>query len=364
MAALSHRSIAGPSRLPLLASSSSSSLPRSLPRIPPHLCHVPHRDFSNTPYLSSGSNKWSKIRHKKAANDTARGNAFGRLTRDLVAAIRTGGADPISNTRLAILLKKAKEVSFPKDRLERTFEKAQKSGDAGTHVTYEALGPAASNGASIALIIECGTDSPGRTHAKVKEIFNKSGSSGGGRLSSVSHLFQRRGVLRVSPGEGKTFDQVFELALEHGAEEVNEVEESESEGEEKAMSEGKTIIEVSRRTSDEVRFLMAVADHYVLAVLQILCEPTRVNSISSILSSADHGGPHLIHEAEQRMLPIDPPLRIRPTESEEDVQAGDVDGIDGGWIDEEVVERLDKLVELLEETADCQRVWSNIQGWP
>jgi transcriptional/translational regulatory protein YebC/TACO1 len=163
---------------------------------------------------------------------------------------------PESNTRLAVALKKAKELNFPKDRLENTFAKADKSGETLTAVTYEALGPpSAQGGAAVALVIECSTDSPGRTHAKVKEIFNKSASSNY-RLSSVGHLFQKRGVIRLAlaSGEASKFDEVFEVALENGAEEVSEVE-AENEAQGKIVQEGGTIVEVrdAGRWSSEIQ---------------------------------------------------------------------------------------------------------------
>lgn len=246
MTSLSRCAIAGPSRWHTTVTHHQIRIVAS-PLPPLRRTSIPSpRSFSCTPPHPSGSNRWSKIRHKKAIQDSARSNVFGRLTRDLVAAIRAGGPLPESNTRLAVALKKAKELNFPKDRLENTFAKADKSGETLTSVTYEALGPpSAQGGAAVALVIECSTDSPGRTHAKVKEIFNKSASSNY-RLSSVGHLFQKRGVIRLAlaSGEASKFDEVFEVALEHGAEEVSEAE-AENEAQGKLVQEGGTIVEVS-----------------------------------------------------------------------------------------------------------------------
>lgn len=298
------------------------------------------RPFSGTAIISSGSNKWSKVRHKKAAADSARSNTFGRLTREIIAAIKAAGPSPETNARLALLLKKAKEVSFPKDRLEATLAKAQGGGSDGTQtVSYDVL---ASDG--VAMIIECATDSPPRTHAKVKEIFNKS-ISGSARLSSVSHLFQRRGVVRVVAPAAK-FDDVFEIALDAGAEDVRDAtNDVESEEEEKAVAES---------NGDRV-------------IVEILSEPGSIQPISQALVAAGYD----LLEAEQRMLATGPLLRIKETEEHEDgvseqqqTFSSSSEEEEGGFVDEETIRRLDRLVEALEESADCHRVWSNIKAWP
>lgn len=305
---MSSFAIAGPSRLCLRASIH-------------HPSPLAVRPFSSTPCCSSGSSKWSKIRHKKAILDAARSNTFGRLTSEIGAAIRANGPSPDTNARLAMCLRKAKELSFPKDRLEATLAKAikQLSGGEGMQtVTYEALGPD-----GVAMIIECATDSPGRTHARIKEIFNKPAMNGGARVGSVSHLFERKGVVRVAlAAGGKTFDEVFEMALENGAEEVREVEEPESDAEEKVLEENGLVVE-------------------------ILCEPVAIGSISQALKEGQVG---TILEAEQRMLPTTPPLRIDDGE-----RKGGEDGTE--WISTETVQKMDKLVDFLQENADCSKVW-------
>lgn len=98
------------------------------------------------------------MKHKKFATDAAKSNTFSRLTTELVSAIRAGGAVPENNARLAVLLKKAKALSFPKDRLDATIAKATKSGDDKSQVvTYEVMGPAlggaGGGGQSVALIV-------------------------------------------------------------------------------------------------------------------------------------------------------------------------------------------------------------------
>lgn len=257
--------------------------------------------------------------------DMARGNEFGRLTSDIVAAIRAAGPSPDANARLAVLLKKAKEVSFPKDRLDATFAKAQGGSDAIHTATYEALGAE-----GVAFIIECATDSPARTHAKVKELFNR-GISAGSKLSSVGHLFGRRGVIRLSASKEK-FDDIFKAALDAGAEDIRDVSEDvESEREANQLTEGQGNI----------------------AIIEILSEPANIQKISQALAATDHE----LLEAEQRTLPTRPPLRIRGLVAEGKPETVPEDEQYGGWVSKETIGKLDKFIEALKESADCHKVW-------
>ncbi|UZJ57231.1 hypothetical protein CBS101457_006551 [Exobasidium rhododendri] len=285
------------------------------------------RALSSSASSSSGSNKWSKIKHKKAANDAAKSNMYGALSREIIASVRnhpTHSTSPETNSRLAMLLKKAKELEVTREKIEMTLKKAENAGTSGSSVSYEALGPPTKDGTPVAMIIECQTDSTTRTMARVKEAINKHNA----RLSSTSHLFQRTGVIRLSIGKGLTFDNVWEAAVENGAEDVRQWESDEEEG---------TGVEVRRRR-------------------QVICNPSDLNALGSVLSSPPHS--HTIIEAEAKMIASGPLLQIRG----EDEGTGE-EGITA-WLEEEELAQLDNLVAALEESADCQRVWSNVDGWP
>jgi translational activator of cytochrome c oxidase 1 len=203
--------------------------------------------------MHSCLNQWSKIKHKKAANDAAKSNMYGALSREIIASVRshpTHSTSPELNSRLAALLKKAKDLEITKEKIEMTLKKAENAGTSGSFASYEALGPQTKDGTPAALIMcvsrrllgavyflstelslpcplpltsECQTDSPARTTAKVREAINKHGA----RLSSTSHLFQRTGVIRLNAKEGSTFDNVWETAEENGAEDVRQWESDE-----------------------------------------------------------------------------------------------------------------------------------------
>lgn len=91
--------------------------------------------------------------------------------------------------------------------------------------------------------------------------------------------------------------------------------------------------------------------------VEILCGPSELHALASKLGSAPH---HCtIIDLEAKMTPTSPPLQIRSQAMERDKTDDIV-----GYVEDEEVERLEKLLDVLEETADCDRVWSNIQGWP
>ena len=160
----------------------------------------------------SGHNKWSSIKHRKAAQDSKRGAAFDKIIRELVVAAREGGADPAANYALSSAIEKAKQANMPKD----TMEKAIKRGAGGTdganyqRMLYEGRGPGGT-----ALIIAALTDNRNRTVADIRHIFSKHGGSLG-ENGSVSWMFQRKGLL-VLQGEYDE-DALLEACLDAGAE--------------------------------------------------------------------------------------------------------------------------------------------------
>lgn len=114
---------------------------------------------------------------------------------------------------LALALAKAKKLYVPKDNVEAALKRAigPASGDVLQEVTYEVLGPS-----GIPCLIDCVTDNPTRTIARVKEMLNKYG----GRMADVRYMFEPKSVISCTPLEGLTFDEIFELAIEGGAEDV------------------------------------------------------------------------------------------------------------------------------------------------
>ena len=162
----------------------------------------------------AGHSKWANIQHKKKAVDAKRGKIFTRLNREITVAAREGGGDPDSNPRLRLAIDKANAANMPKDNIERTIKKAtgELEGVSYEEARYEGY---AING--VAVMVDCLTDNRNRTVAEVRHAFSKHGGNLG-TDGSVAYLFSKIGVLNFEPGTSE--DEVMEVALEAGAEDV------------------------------------------------------------------------------------------------------------------------------------------------
>jgi len=166
----------------------------------------------------SGHSKWATIKRKKGATDAKRGQIFTRLTREIVMSAREGGADPDSNFRLRLAIDKARAQSMPKDNIDRALKRAAgegKEGEIYEEVSYEGYAP---NG--IAVIIECVTENRNRTVAEIRHLLTRSGGNMG-ELGSVAWQFKRAATYTFDASK-YDFEKVFELAVEGGADDVNE----------------------------------------------------------------------------------------------------------------------------------------------
>jgi len=163
----------------------------------------------------SGHSKWATIKHAKGAADAKRGQMFTKLIKEISIAARTGGGSLDSNPRLRTAVLKAKAANMPKDNIDRAIKKGTGELEG---VNYEELTYEAYAGGGVALLIEVLTDNKNRAAADVRNILTRAG----GQLAtsgSVSRLFKRQGIINLD-GEKYTEDQVMEVALEGGAEDI------------------------------------------------------------------------------------------------------------------------------------------------
>ena len=161
----------------------------------------------------AGHSKWANIQHRKGRQDAARSKLFSKLSKEITVAAKMGDPDPEKNPRLRLAVKEAKSNSVPKDVIERAIKKSTAGdGEEYEEIRYEGYGP---NG--IAVIVEAMTDNRNRTVAEVRHAFSKHGGNLG-TDGSVAYLFTRLGVISYAPGQDE--EQVMELALEAGAEDV------------------------------------------------------------------------------------------------------------------------------------------------
>lgn len=163
----------------------------------------------------SGHSKWSTIKHKKGAQDAKRGKIFTKLIREIAVAARGGGGLVDTNPALRSAILKARTANMPNDNIERAIKKGtgELEGVNYEELSFEGYGPG-----GVAMLVQCLTDNKNRTTADVRSIFNKSGGNLG-EHGCVAYLFARKGIIRI-PKDNVTEDVLFEVALESGAENV------------------------------------------------------------------------------------------------------------------------------------------------
>lgn len=164
----------------------------------------------------SGHSKWSTIKRKKGVNDAKRGAIFTRLAREIAIAAREGGGDPDTNIALRLAVDRAKSANMPKDNIERSIKRGtgeDKEGSELVQAMYEGYAPH-----GVGLLIEVITDNRNRTVAELRHILAKMG----GNLAesgAVSWQFRRMAYFAVA-AEGLDEEQIFETAVEAGADDV------------------------------------------------------------------------------------------------------------------------------------------------
>ncbi len=166
----------------------------------------------------SGHSKWHNIQKTKGAADAKRAQAFTKIAREMIVAVKEGGSgDPANNSRLAAVVAKAKAANMPNDNIKRTIEKALGAGSTENYerVTYEGYGPS-----GVAIIVEAMTDNRKRTASEVRHYFDKYGGNMGAE-GCVSWSFDRRGVIVIDNEEEELEeDTVMMDALEAGADDL------------------------------------------------------------------------------------------------------------------------------------------------
>jgi YebC/PmpR family DNA-binding regulatory protein len=164
----------------------------------------------------SGHSKWKNIMHKKEKTDAARAKVFTKIGKEIAMAVKEGGADPVSNTKLRDLITKAKSLNVPNDNIKRIIDKASDDNSAAYEmVTYEGYGPG-----GVAVIVETATDNRNRTAPEMRHLLDKYGK-GLGATGCVSWSFDKKGVIIINnEDEELDEDTVMMDALEAGAEDM------------------------------------------------------------------------------------------------------------------------------------------------
>ncbi|MFM8235738.1 MAG: YebC/PmpR family DNA-binding transcriptional regulator [Actinomycetota bacterium] len=171
----------------------------------------------------SGHSKWATIKRKKALIDSKRSKAFAKHIKAIEVAARNGGADPAGNPTLFDAIAKAKKNSVPSDNIDRALKRASGAEAGGSNyetIMYEGYGPG-----GVAFLIECLSDNRNRVASDVRVAVTRNG----GTIAdpgSVAYMFNRKGVLIVKKqqiGREISEDNLLEVVLDAGAEEVNDL---------------------------------------------------------------------------------------------------------------------------------------------
>ena len=162
----------------------------------------------------AGHSKWANIQHRKGRQDEKRGKVWTRVTREIIVAARTGGGDINMNPRLRLAIEKAKAVNMPSENIKRNVDKATGNLEG---VNYEEIRYEGYGYAGAAIMVDTMTDNKVRTVAEVRHAFSKYGGNLGTE-GSVAYQFKHCGQLLFAPGTNE--EQVIEVALEAGAEDV------------------------------------------------------------------------------------------------------------------------------------------------
>ena len=163
----------------------------------------------------SGHSKWHNIQAKKGKSDAARSNTFTKIGREIAIAVKQGGANPDSNSRLRDVIAKAKAANMPNDNIKRSIQKA--SGE-GMSINYEECTYEGYASGGVAVIVEALTDNKTRTVNNVRHLFDKCGGAMGNN-GCVSYMFKKQGTIVVD-ATGLDEDDLMMMALDAGAEDV------------------------------------------------------------------------------------------------------------------------------------------------
>ncbi|MEY2476105.1 MAG: hypothetical protein QOG87_1420 [Actinomycetota bacterium] len=197
----------------------------------------------------SGHSKWATIKHKKGAQDKARGKLFAKLIRQVEVAAREGGSDLSSNATLRSMFQKARDSSVPMDTIERAIKRGtgELEGVRYEPVSYEGYAP---NG--VAVYVEALTDNRNRTGADVRNIFTKNGGSVA-EPGSVAWQFERKGVI-ILPKAAASEDDLMLVALDAGAEDIAD------QGDTWQLTSGPSDLAVLRTALEEAGIAIESAD--------------------------------------------------------------------------------------------------------
>jgi len=158
----------------------------------------------------AGHSKWAQIKRAKGANDAARGRLFAKIGKEISVAVKLGGTDPNTNSRLATAIAKAKSNNMPNDNIDRCIKKDNSKANFES-MTYEGYGIG-----GVAVLVVALTDNKNRTASEVRAAFERNGGSLG-VTGAVSFMFDKVGgefipqySVPVPPENEKAFEKMLD----------------------------------------------------------------------------------------------------------------------------------------------------------
>jgi len=168
----------------------------------------------------AGHSKWANIKHRKDRADRIKGKLFSRVTKEIITAVKLGGPDVKTNTRLKLALQKARDVNMTNDNIERNIKKAASSDQAAfAEVMYELYGYG-----GVGILVEAMTDNKNRSASEIRIALNKRGGTQA-NPGAVAFNFDHKGVIQVAR-KGVEEDELFLTATDAGAEDFESDEET------------------------------------------------------------------------------------------------------------------------------------------
>lgn len=156
----------------------------------------------------SGHSKWNNIKARKGKSDAERSKIFTKIGREIMVAVKEGGSNVDSNSKLKMAIAKARQFNMPNDRINSVIKKNSEV-DMSNFVeqTYEGYGIG-----GVAVIVKCLTDNNNRTSSDIKYAFDKYGGSLG-TSGCVSYMFENKGVVVLEKTDSFDSDAAMEMAI-------------------------------------------------------------------------------------------------------------------------------------------------------
>src|SRR5579872_2991812 len=163
----------------------------------------------------AGHSKWANIKHRKERSDKKKGKIFSRIMKEIISAVKQGGTDPKSNSKLRVAIQKAKDANIPNENVDRNIKKANSTDTQDfASMSYELYGYG-----GVGIIADILTDNKNRISADIQIATKKCGGTIA-TPGAVAYNFDRKGVIRV-PKQGANEDELFLLVSEKGADDFS-----------------------------------------------------------------------------------------------------------------------------------------------